>query len=471
MAPDGDTASTLRDLEPAMARVWEIARRLGLEPYPVHFELVPATIMYEFGAYGLPGRFSHWTHGRGYQKLKTMYDHGLSKIYEMVVNANPAHAFLVENNSVLQNTVVAAHVLGHVDFFANNSYFVGTNRQMIEGASVNAERIRRHEYRHGQREVEEFLDAVLSIQEHVDPAAGRVRQEPHEARRQQLPWERPYDDLFYLGSEKRPVVEEPRRNALAEPATDLLLFISEHAADLEDWQRDIIDIVRAEQLYFRPQMQTKIMNEGWASLWHARIMREMDLASADYMEFSQMHASVLATSRRHLNPYTLGMRVFEDIERRWDAPSPEERDRGRQPGEGRGKIFEVRALESDASFLRNYLTADLVEALDLYLYRLEGDTWVIVEKDWAKVRDAVVHSMTNHGQPVIVVEDGDFNDRGELFLRHCFEGDELDLPYVEGTLRYLFRLWGKPVHLATRSEDKPIVVSCDGHTTSTTPAA
>lgn len=459
----------VRDLARATQRVWEIAHGLGLDPYPVHFELVPPTIMHEFGAYGLPGRFSHWTHGRGYQQLKTMYDHGLSKIYEMVVNANPASAFLMENNSVLQNTVVVAHVLGHVDFFKNNAYFALTNRQMIEGVSVNAERIRGYEYCHGRREVEEFLDAVLSIQEHVDPGSGPDRPHTQDSRRRSASQDLPYDDLFYLGSQKRPVVQPQRRKTPQEPETDLVLFIGEHARDLEDWQRDIIHIVRAEQLYFRPQMQTKVLNEGWASLWHARIMREMDLCSADHLEFSRMHAAVLQTSRKHLNPYNVGMRLFEDIERRWDDPTQEERDLGRAPGEGRTKIFEVRELESDASFLRNYLTAELVEALDLYLYRLEGDKWVIVEKDWAKVRDAVVHSMTNFGHPLIVVEDGDFNDNGELLLRHRFEGQELDLRYVEQTLRYAFKLWGRAVHLATRAEDKPIVLTFDGHENRTQP--
>src|SRR5919197_441146 len=146
------------ELESAIPEIWAVAERLGLEPFPVHFELVPATIMYEFGAYGLPGRFSHWTHGRAYQQIKTMYDYGLSKIYELVINANPAYAFLLENNGVLQNKVVAAHVLAHVDFFKHNVYFERTNRQMVEGASVNAERIRHYEFQHGERDVEEFLD-------------------------------------------------------------------------------------------------------------------------------------------------------------------------------------------------------------------------------------------------------------------------------------------------------------------------
>src|SRR5579884_1371867 len=159
----------VKELESAIERIWEIARREGLDPYPTNFELVPATIMYEFGAYGLPGRFSHWTRGKAYYRMKTEYDYGLSKIYELVVNTNPSYAFLMEQNDLLQNKVVVAHVLGHTDMFKHNVYFGHTSRNMIDKVSVNAERISRYEYEHGREEVERFLDAVLAIDEHIDP--------------------------------------------------------------------------------------------------------------------------------------------------------------------------------------------------------------------------------------------------------------------------------------------------------------
>jgi stage V sporulation protein R len=184
------------ELDAGLEEIWDIAQQIGLDPYPVHFELVPAAIMYEFGAYGLPGRFTHWTYGRAYQQLKTMYDYGLSKIYELVINANPAYAFLVDTNSVLQNKVVVAHVLGHVDFFKHNAYFAPTNRHMIEGASVNADRIRHYEYEHGAREVEEFLDAVLSIQEHVEFSVRGPACKSDTPRRLAAVPETAYDDLF-----------------------------------------------------------------------------------------------------------------------------------------------------------------------------------------------------------------------------------------------------------------------------------
>src|SRR5262245_34519453 len=383
------------NLEQGIERIWEIARREGLDPYPTHFELVPATIMYEFGSYGLPGRFSHWSRGKAYYRMKTEYDYGLSKIYELVVNTNPSYAFLMEQNDLLQNKVVVAHVLGHTDFFKNSVYFRHTGSNMIDKVSVNADRIRKYEYDHGVEAVERFLDAVLAIEEHIDPnlrikrasAERNQSQDEHKTGR-----ESPYADLWSLeGRAKRQAEEEDeererarkRRRFPAEPEKDLLLFMAEHAPNLEEWQRDILLIVREEMLYFVTQMQTKIANEGWASFWHSRIIRELDLSDGEATAFAQMHAGVLAPNRMRINPYHLGYKILEDIERRWDNPTEEERVKlGRAPGQGRAKLFEVRETESDVSLLRNYLTKDLIEELDLYLYAKQDDEWVIVEKDW-----------------------------------------------------------------------------------------
>jgi stage V sporulation protein R len=359
---------------------------------------------------------------------------------------------------------VAAHVLAHVDFFKNNVYFEHTNRSMLETVSINAERLRRYEFEHGRPEVEKLLDAVLSIQEHIDgnPRLRHPAPEEPPQRRRDDRRSTPFDDLLRLGEEAPEPVAEVRKFP-PEPEKDLLLFLADHAPDLEPWQRDVLHIVRSEQMYFLPQMQTKIMNEGWASFWHARIMRELDLTESEYVQFAQLHSSVLSPSKRDVNPYYVGMKIFEDIERRWDDPTSEEREKlGRHGGEGRAKVFEARQLDNDASFLRNYLTRDLVEELDLYLYRLEGDRWVIVEKDWEVVRDTILTSMTNFGQPYIVVEDGDYRRGRELFLKHRHEGDDLDLDYADKTLRYVYQLWTRPVHLETIIEGKSAVLTYEG---------
>ncbi|MDP2660253.1 MAG: SpoVR family protein [Dehalococcoidia bacterium] len=452
-------------LEDAIGRMWDMARDFGLDPFPVRFEVVPATIMYEFGAYGLPGRFSHWTHGKAFHQLKTMYDYGLSKIYELVINTNPAYGFLLETNSMLQNKLVVAHVFAHSDFFKNNAYFRETSRQMLEGASISASRIRQYEFENGAKEVELFLDAVLSIQEHVDPQQAlrrRGRGNDGHGREQGKPHVSPYEDILSLGESKEPE-KPPLLKVPPKPQKDLLLFLAEHSPVLRDWQRDIIHIVRQEMLYFYPQIQTKIMNEGWASYWHARILRDMDLTGSEYIEFASLHSGVLAGSKRRLNPYQLGLKIFEDIERRWDNPTEDERERlGHKGGEGRRKMFEVREMESDVSFIRNYLTKDLVEELDLYLYEERDGEMVIVEKDWEKIRDMLVGSMTNQGFPYIMVEDGDYRGNLELYLRHYYDGRPLDLTHADRVLGHLYTIWGRPVHLETVLDDKPTLLSYDG---------
>ena len=475
--PDAITNDAyVAQLGDAIEKIWDIARRMNLDPFPVNFELVPATIMYEFGSYGLPGRFSHWSRGKAYYRMKTDYDYGLSKIYELVVNTNPSYAFLMEQNDLLQNKVVVAHVLGHTDMFKNNVYFKRTPPNMIDKVSVNADRIRKYEYEHGSLQVERFLDAVLAIEEHIDPNFRIRHLGAEEAKEQQRSGNAPrateYDDLWGIeqrAADRKREEEDAKfrskpRRFPAQPEKDILFFLAEHAPNLEPWQRDILLIVREEMQYFVPQMQTKVLNEGWASYWHAHIMRELDLTDAEYAAFAQMHSGVLAPNRMHINPYHVGYHILEDIERRWDNPTEEEQAKlGRVPGQGRAKIFEVRETESDVSLLRNYLTKELVEELDLYLYRKEGDQWVIVEKNWEKVRDGIVGSMTNFGYPYLTIVDADFNRNTELLIRHHVEGDrELDIPYAEKTLEYVYQIWSRPVHLETLADERPVRMSYNG---------
>ena len=462
----------IRQLEESFDKIWDIAERLGLDCYPTHFEIVPSQIMYEFGAYGLPGRFSHWTHGKAYHQMKTMYDYGLSKIYELVINTNPCQAFLMDNNKVIQNTMVMAHVLGHCDFFKNNRWFRNTNRQMTDAAAVNAERIRKYEFEHGPLVVERFLDAVLSIQEHIDPNLDQrpSTNAPKPDRDSGTRPPEPYEDLFRNEPKDDPPPAHAANKLPLEPEKDLLWFLATHSPTMEDWQRDVVFIVRNEMLYFVPQMQTKIMNEGWASYWHLRIMREMELATGDYLEFASLHSSVLSPAQRHINPYFVGLKIFEDIERRWESPSEEQQTEFKRPGgQGKEKIMEVREIDNDVSFLRNYLTRDLVEDLDLYTYEYRDDEWVIVDKDWRRVRDVLVNSMTNFGYPYITVHDADYLGNRELLLKHSFDGRELDIDHSEKTLRHIHRLWGRKVHLETaRPNGARILLSYDGVDNTTT---
>jgi stage V sporulation protein R len=861
----------IKDLEASLAQIWEVARKFGLDPFPTRFEIVPATVMYEVGSYALPGRYSHWTFGKAYHRMKTMYDFGLSKIYEVVINTNPSYGFLLETNSPVQNKLVMAHVLGHVDFFKNNIYFSKTNRRMVESVSSHSGRMTGYEFKYGRKAVEKFLDAVLAIEEHIDPNFFIKRENPQDPPRpKQLKAEGRYDDLWNIGEKKEPeAVEDEKPRGQQLPEKDLIYYIMRHSPHLQPWQRDVMAMMHEEMEYFIPQMQTKVMNEGWAcatgdsllatesgflrfdelyeahreirvasggagqlnwitdfhkeervptirirsrrgltiegshkhrikladgrwsyledvsvgdkislacgtqvwpeempitgfvpaqpsarletvaslagvsswtvlrhlrgrntrrsealdaalaatayqsghvgrtlstrsplnlpgelnearawflgyfvgdgnrtesgiclttgdeeiaqrlshiidssfglraklkwdateiggrwrvvvhsrelwrwlesvginledkarskkiatlilrspksvmsaflrgyfdadayagpegvrlsssseelirtvqvillnygilsrqrrhwhdilqleingasaalfleeigfslerkrralwdcieghrwfkkedmsdevvsiehgcadvyditvdekhayvangfinhnSFWHSRIMRELDLTDSEHLEFADLHSGVVSPHKGQLNPYYLGYKIFEDIERRWDNPTAEEREKlGRRAGGGREKIFEVRELDSDVSFLRNYLTQELCEELDLFVYELvEEEEWTITEKRWERVRDQVVANMTNFGFPYIEVLDGDYNGNRELYLRHAHEGAELDVRYARKALEHVHTLWGRPVHLETIVDDECVRLHYNG---------
>ncbi|MHA6482848.1 SpoVR family protein [Paenibacillus sp. strain BS8-2] len=467
------SSTNLKELEYAIAEITEVATGLGLDFYPMRYEICPSDIIYTFGAYGMPTRFSHWSFGKTFNKMKMQYDFGLSKIYELVINSNPCYAFLLDSNSLVQNKLIVAHVLAHCDFFKNNARFSKTNRNMVESMSATAERISEYEMSHGTLAVEQFIDAVLAIQEHVDPSIVkpyRMSKDDYVSSMQKrssvakpvLPTS-PYDDLWSLEKNALQEEKEPPASFPPQPEKDILWFIEEYSSILEPWQRDILTMLRDEMLYFWAQIETKIMNEGWASFFHQRIMRELDLTSDETVEYAKLNSSVVQPSRHSLNPYYLGVKIFEDIEKRWDNPTPEERERyGRVPGRGREKMFEVRENDADISFIRNYLTKDLVKDLDLYVFEKKGPEWKITDKSWENIRDQLAYARVNGGFPYLVVKNGDYLNNGELYLFHQFEGVELDLKYVERTLPYVYQLWGKTVYLETIVEEKTLLFMYDG---------
>ncbi|MGP4061890.1 SpoVR family protein [Halobacillus litoralis] len=455
-----------KKLEYAIREITEIAKGFGLDFYPMRYEVCPDDIIYTFGAYGMPTRFSHWSFGKQYYKMKLQYDLGLSKIYELVINSNPCYAFLLNSNSLIQNKLIVAHVLAHCDFFKNNARFQNTKRDMVESMAATAERVATYDKIYGKQQVESFLDAVLAIQEHIDPSLVRPKLSwsMEEEESEEKPQQTVYDDLWKIdesSSEDRSFFKKKKKFP-PRPEKDLLLFIEQYSRELEDWQRDILTMMREEMLYFWPQLETKIMNEGWASYWHARILRELDLTSDESIEFAKLNASVVQPSKTQLNPYYLGLKIFEDIEERYDNPTEEMKKHGIEPGTGREKMFEVREIESDQSFIRNYLTRELVRREDLYLFQKQGQKYKITDKDHEAVRDQLVTMRVNGGFPYITVQDGDYVKGGELYLKHHYEDVELDVSYLEKTLPYVYQLWGRAVHMETLVEGREVVFSYGG---------
>ncbi|WP_041580287.1 SpoVR family protein [Bacillus sp. 1NLA3E] len=455
-------------LEYAIGEITEIAKGFGLDYYPMRYEICPSDIIYTFGAYGMPTRFSHWSFGKQFNKMKLHYDFGLSKIYELVINSDPCYAFLLDSNSLIQNKLIVAHVLAHCDFFKNNIRFQNTKRDMVESMAATADRVRQYEILYGKDEVETFLDAVLAIEEHIDPSLMRPKlawsEDEDYEESEDKPRASQYDDLWNLDSKGQKRQDQPNKKKKfpPRPEKDLLLFIESYSRELTDWQRDILTMMREEMLYFWPQLETKIMNEGWASFWHQRILREMDLTPGEAIEFAKLNAGVVQPSRTGINPYYLGLKILEDIEERYDNPDEEMKKHGVKPGSGREKLFEVREIESDISFLRNYLTKDLVLREDMYLFQKQGKDYKIVDKQWEGVRDQLVNMRVNGGFPYLTVNDGDYSKNGELYIKHWFEGIELDVKYLEKVLPYIHQLWGRTVHMETMIEGRTMMYSYDG---------
>ena len=294
------------------------------------------------------------------------------------------------------------------------------------------------------------MDAVLAIQEHVDARshigpsseminAPKIMKEQSKVnsqiktrkKRSSLPYEDLWGDL--LGDEGNPLPQPEYE--------DLLLYIMKFAPGLEEWQRDIVSIVREESFYFYPQIETKIINEGWATFWHARIMHQLDLTDAESLEFALMHSQVVQPSRMGLNPYYLGVKIWENLAK---VKSQDE-------------LFEIRETENDLSFIRNHLTRELVEELNLFNFRKVGAHWQVTEIEWEKVRDNLVQQLINGGHPRIVVLEGDYEGKGGLYLKHRHEGIDLDIVYLEKTLALVQLLWGKAVALETVVDTKKVI--------------
>lgn len=454
-----------KELAYAIDEITEIAKGFGLDFYPMRYEICPPEIIYTFGAYGMPTRYSHWSFGKQFHRMKLQYDLGLSKIYELVINSDPCYAFLLHSNSLIQNKLIVAHVLAHSDFFKNNVRFRNTKRDMVESMAATAERIASYEKQYGLLEVESFLDAVLAIQEHIDSSLMKSQfdWDREEMDEETLPSRTEYDDLWALDEKNKKTFKHERKRKRPfppQPEKDILLFIEEHSKELEDWQRDIMTMLREEMLYFWPQLETKIMNEGWATYWHQRILRELPLTTDEAVEFASLNANVVQPSKTQINPYYLGLKMLEDIEERYNKPTEEMKKLGVKPGKGREKLFEIRELDSDISFLRNYLTKDFVEKEDLYIFQKQGSDYKVIDKDWEQVREQLIASRLNGGFPYLTVQDGDYMKNGELHIKHHYEGTELDVRYLEKTLPYICKLWGRAVHLETMVEDKPCMFTC-----------
>jgi len=403
----------------------------------------------------------------------------------MVINTNPAYAYLLEGNSLVDQKTVMGHVCAHVDFFKNNYYFSKTNRKMIDGMANHAALVRRHMARHGQDVVEDFIDTCLTLENLIDPMSPYISRvaapkgavgEDGEQDEDGVPRMRAkqYMDKFinppeYLEAQRKKKEDEKKklkRRFPEQPQRDVLLFLLQNAP-LDHWQRDCLEIVRNEAYYFAPQAMTKIMNEGWATYWHSTIMTQKAATAAEIIDYADATAGVLATAPGRLNPYKLGVELFRYIESRWNKGQfgkewdeceslDAKRDWDRRLGLGRQKIFEVRRLHNDITFLDEFFTLEFCMEQKFYSFGFSerSGNWEIQSREFKKVKDQMLRMLTNRGQPTIYVDDANLENRSELLLRHAHDGTDLDVGQAKDSLRALYKIWTRPVSLLTRLEGK-----------------
>jgi stage V sporulation protein R len=410
----------------------------------------------------------------------------------MVINTDPCYAYLLRCNQLVDQKLVMAHVYGHNDFFKNNIAFSRTNRKMMDEMANHGNRIRGHMERHGEDTVENFIDSCLSLENLIDIHSPFIKRRDEVSRYDFYTEDDDQDgpakfrSKDYMDAFVNPpsVLKEQARKAEAEkqkarhfpetPERDVLLFLLEHAP-LNAWQHDVLAIIREEAYYFAPQAQTKIMNEGWASYWHSTIMTTKMLHSSELVDYADHHSGTMATYPGRLNPYKMGIELLRDIEERWnkgqfgpewDACDDAETRRNwdMRLGLGRQKIFEVRRVHTDVTFIDTFLTIEFCKRHNLFSFKYhdQHELYEIESREFAKIKERLLFSLTNFGQPIIRVKDGNYRNRGELYLAQEHFGVDLKLDLAQDTLRHLHKLWTRPVHLETIVEGRTTLLSFDG---------
>jgi len=477
-------------LSPELAKIRDeiegYARGYGLDFFDVVFEMVDYDQINSLAALGgFPVRYPHWRFGMDYDQLSKGYAWGLQKIYEMVINTDPSYAYLMKANNIVDQKLVMAHVYAHVDFFKNNYWFSKTNRKMLDVMANHAVRVREYMELYGQDTVENFIDRCLAVENLIDPFSqfsGPVQksEEPQKAQEPgRLKTDRQYMDKFinppeFLDEQRKRIAEKKSKKVKRfpeDPEKDIVGFLLKQAP-LEQWENDILTMVRDESYYFAPQAQTKIMNEGWASYWHSKIMTQKVLRDSEVIDFADHHAGTMAMAPGRINPYKVGLELLRDIEERWDRGKfGKEYDEcddmqvkarwDKKLGLGRQKIFEVRRVCNDITFLDEYLTEEFVERLKLYTYAFNRRTnqYEIVDRDFRKVKEKLLFQLANRGQPFIYVRDGNYQNKGELLLWHKHQGLDLDVKWARETMKAMSEIWRRPVNVETEVDGQKKIYS------------
>ena len=483
-------ANLTLELEAERKKIRQIAKDCGLDFFETVFELINYDQISQIASYGgFPVRYPHWKFGMEYEQLSKSYEYGLSKIYEMVINTDPCYAYLMEGNSMMDQKLVMAHVYGHADFFKNNVWFSKTNRKMMDQMANHATRIKRYIDRHGYEVVEKFIDTCLSLENLIDRHSilngpQKMDEIRPDAKKDNFLFkvEKPYMRNYinppaYIADQKQKQNEKNMQKSQfpLSPVRDVLAFLM-HYAPLEDWQQDILSIVRDESYYFAPQGMTKTLNEGWASYWHSHMMTRHILNDSEIIDFADHHSGTTFMQMGGYNPYKVGIELFRDIEDRWNRGRfgrawdecddvRERKNWNKNTNLGRDKIFEIRKIYNDVTFIDEFLTEDFCVRNKMFVYKMNKETgkFEVDTRDFKAIKAQLLFQMTNFGQPIIRIEDANFENRGELLLHHTHEGLDLQPNYMDATMQNLFSIWKRPINLVTLMDNEAQLFRYDGN--------
>jgi stage V sporulation protein R len=468
------TADDLNELD---ERCQVIASELGLSLPPTLFELVQPDDMYDIAARGLPGRYSHYQFGRSYDQQKRAYDQGRGRIYELVINTKPVQAYLLDGNSLVAQLLVIAHVYGHGVMYEHNAYFKPADKNILSRVKSGADRIDGYIARYGRTEVENFIDAAESLQWHSfwDQLGKRRQVQEPEFKPKQ------FDELFPedVADRRAKVAKEKvlwRTTFPRNPERDILGFIEQNAPHLEDWQKDVISIIRTERDYFTPQTRCKVLHEGVASFYHNHIVQKLmgeddRFTTDDFTEFQHMNAMVLHPKISNVdghdddgdpikmvncddyNPYLLGSVILEFIDHLCIDPTDKEKEKWswagqRDPQDQRNEVIQS---YDDISLLSEFITPWVCEKAKVFMEPRTLEKYRklrVTEEEAEQVAKVLSKRAMTRNMPVIEVVNGDGRNRGELWLEHRWDPENpvgLDEEYAHGTVSHMANLWGRAV--------------------------
>jgi stage V sporulation protein R len=479
----------LRRLMKIEERIYQIVvDEMGLKCDPVEFDIVSPIKMLEIMAYRCPTNISNWKYGRDFERYRTIFDNYDPNLpYEVVINDNPCRAYLMNTNTLAIQALVIAHVYGHVNFFTESKWYKNSRNDIMALLSEAGRRFNQYERLYGRDEVEKIEDAAHALQFHSVP----FDQESEDEKRMRIFEQEKLMNKSDI-SEFRDIIKlkKPGENIEAfniklwrylksktpvEPQPDILRYIIDNSNVLDDWQKDILEILRIEGQYFWPHMRTRFMNEGWAVFTHQRVMSQLFkeglLSEEEHGQYNHSNSLVKAENPLSLNPYLVGTRIYEDIYERWekgrfgeewneckDEKKKSEWDTGAH--QGFEKVRNVMRSYIDWFFFHEFLTLELVDELKMYIYiksllSLPDGTPIIEDNIIAdlsdeEIKDIIIRSFANNGIPLIEIVDGNHNNQSIIMLEHRWNGLALDIQSAINTLKHIYNLWGQYIILKTK---------------------